>query len=60
MEFMARLRKISSEQWELWLEDNVHVMQALQNQRSMLGWFGTALSHVNRRAQHQQEGSLAF
>jgi len=60
MEFMARLQKISSAQWQLWFEDNQQTLQTLREERSILGWLSTTLDHMSRRAQHQQEGWLAF
>jgi hypothetical protein len=60
MEFQARLRKISSEQWQYLLEDLQATATEIQSARTALSIMGSGIRHLNRRIQHQQEGWLAF
>jgi hypothetical protein len=59
MEFHARLRKISSKQWQYWLEDSQQLVTELQALHTPIGWLGAGIRHLDRRIQHQQEGWLA-
>jgi len=60
MEFLARLRKISSEQWQYWFEDLQETATEIQSARNPLSIFGSGIRHISRRTQHQQEGWLEF
>lgn len=60
MEFQARLRTISSQQWQYWLEDLQATATEIQAARTPLNIIGLGIRHITRRTQHQQEGWLEF